>query len=642
MNAVPQGTRASGLASIRQRMSAFDLDSARAVRLANVAVPLAFGLVAVALGLDTNWDLYNYHLYNPYAWLHGKLAIDLAPAGFQSYFNPLLDVPYYWLQKYLPAPLAGFAMGALHGLNFVLAFAIARAVLEVPDGDRNRVALLLALAGCLTANFLASIGNTMGDNATALFVLGSLLLLLRHWDRLRGRTRDTVIVAMTAGVLAGMGAGLKLTNAVYAAALGAALLGVPGEWPQRLRLALVFGIGGVAGIALTAGHWMLAMWHAFGNPLFPQFGNLFPHPLAASVGVADASWGPRNALEALLWPFIFSIDPLRVGQLVLHQVIWPIVYVLGWWWLAARIVGGGSRGATALAPRVRFLLLFGAGGYLLWALLFGISRYLVPLELLAPLIVFVLLRQLFPYSTARRAAVWLIAPATAVVLLGGVRTWGHEAWSDPAFRAELPSIAEPARTTALVLIADTPWAWLATLFPRDVAFVGIGGEILDTPAYAERARQIVAARGGLAYAIVPGHYNWREDNIATANIWVARLGLVTSERGCANLRRIVATLRLRARVADAQPATRDVHCRLAILPADYKDVGLTNSALARSAAAAYARKGFQVDTATCAPFLAQAGQRRIGYQWCRVAPVPIREARSEIHVARNPLNRIGE
>ncbi len=602
-----------------------ELNNARAVRYACVGVPVLSGLLSVLLGLDTNWDIYNYHLYNPFAWLNGKLAIDLAPAGFQSYFNPLLDVPYYWMQKYLPAPVAGFAMGWLHGLSFVLIFGIARAVcVDLPDADRNRVPLLLALAGFLTAHFLASIGNTMGDNTTALLVLGALLVLLRHWERISAASQGGDLVTFCAGVLVGLGAGLKLTNAIYAVALCLALLGCPLPWPRRLRLALILGLGSVAGLAITGGSWMWTMFATFGNPLFPQFGHVFPNPLASSVGMADAAWGPRSALEVVLWPFVFSLYPLRVGQLALHQVIWPLVYGLAGWWLVAVIVGrwrrGGVMGSTPLDPRLVLLLLFAVLGYLLWMALFGIARYLVPVELLTPLLAFVLLRRLLPYVHARRAAGALLTLASVVVLAGGVRTWGHEAWAGTAFRADLPPIAEPARTTVVLLAADPPWAWLATLFPVDVAFVGVGGDLLNTSAYALRARRIVEARGGPAYAIAQAHYNWREDNIAMANGWAARLGLDAGEQGCGRLRQVVDRFRLRALVVDAKARDGHVQCRLAALPEDLKDVGEVDRDFAIAAAARYLRQGYALDVASCTRHLAHAGKRKIAYQWCRVTP----------------------
>ena len=43
----------------------------RLVTIALFAVPVLFGAIALAMGQDSNWDLRNYHWYNPYAFLQG-------------------------------------------------------------------------------------------------------------------------------------------------------------------------------------------------------------------------------------------------------------------------------------------------------------------------------------------------------------------------------------------------------------------------------------------------------------------------------------------------------------------------------------------------------------------------------------------
>ena len=78
-----------------------------------LSVPLAFGALSMLHGQDANWDLYNYHLYNPFAYLNDKLDIDLAPAGAQSYFNPALDVLHYLLLTGPWPPLSGVVLGVL-------------------------------------------------------------------------------------------------------------------------------------------------------------------------------------------------------------------------------------------------------------------------------------------------------------------------------------------------------------------------------------------------------------------------------------------------------------------------------------------------------------------------------------------------
>jgi hypothetical protein len=55
------------------------LDTPHAARRAAWLLPLLFGLLSLALGQDDNWDLRNYHLYNPFALVNGKIGLDLAP-----------------------------------------------------------------------------------------------------------------------------------------------------------------------------------------------------------------------------------------------------------------------------------------------------------------------------------------------------------------------------------------------------------------------------------------------------------------------------------------------------------------------------------------------------------------------------------
>lgn len=171
------------------RIFYIDLNNPVTTRNAVILVPLAFGLWSVLLGADSNWDLQNYHLYNAFALLNDKLKTDFAPGGFQSYFNPILDLPYYFAITHLPPRLVGFLMGTAHGLNFVLVLEICRRVLHaLPPADKYRIPLLLAIAGCLTVNFLSELGNTMGDNMTSLFCLASVLIILQAWQR--SRTAD--------------------------------------------------------------------------------------------------------------------------------------------------------------------------------------------------------------------------------------------------------------------------------------------------------------------------------------------------------------------------------------------------------------------------------------------------------------------
>ncbi|MTV40119.1 DUF2029 domain-containing protein [Duganella radicis] len=410
------------------------LDRPAMLARALLLVPLLFGALSLLYGQDDNWDLHNYHLYNPYALVNGKIGYDLAPGQWQSYFNPTIDLLYYGLNALLPAPATGFIMGWLHGLNFVLLAAIGRQLMPAPS---HRAALLLALAGCLGPGFVSELGNTMGDNLIALTVLGALLLVLRAWPQLvRGGAPAWRAVAL-AGLLAGFGTGLKLTNAMYALALCLALLGVPGAFWLRFRLAFVFGLGTLAGIGVSAGHWYWRMWQTFGNPLFPQFNNIFKAPLAAPIGIGDTGWIPKGWSEKLLWPFIFSYNSKRVIEIVMTQLIWPMLYLAGVA-LALRLLRDAIVGHKPAAPLARpagLMLLFFGIAYLIWLNLFGIYRYLVPLELLAPLALWLAAQRLMQPAVGRQLTAWALLLATVATLPGA--SWGHAGWTRTTTTVEL-------------------------------------------------------------------------------------------------------------------------------------------------------------------------------------------------------------
>jgi hypothetical protein len=479
------------------------LDSEAALRKAWL-LPLLFGLISLALGQDDNWDLRNYHLYNPFALLHGKIGLDLAPGQWQSYFNPALDLVYYGLITLLPAPLAGFAMGVLHGLNALLVLGIARRLLaHHPHSSAVRAPLLLALAGCLGCAFFSELGNSMGDNMTALCVLGALWLLLRRWDAVLAAGSRGLALLLLAGLLMGAGTGLKLTNATYALAACLALLVLAGGLWRRMLRAAAFGVGVLAGIAATAGHWFWRMWQTFGNPLFPQFNDVFHGPLAAPIGVGDPHWLPQGLAEKLLWPFIFSLHPERVTEVKLRLLLWPVLYVA---FVLLAVVA--LRGALARRPAAvpwpaqsRFILAFFVLSYLGWQLLFSIYRYLVPLELLAPLVLWLLLHRLMAPAGARRLAAGTILLAVLLALPSG--HWSHARWAAEAFRVQAPALAQPEQN--MVFTTQAPVGWYAAGFPATLAFVSIGGSFPQSAAYGERVAAMMAARGGPFYVLLTAH-----------------------------------------------------------------------------------------------------------------------------------------
>ncbi|PZX25468.1 conserved membrane hypothetical protein [Cupriavidus phytorum] len=602
------------------------LSAPNAPTWACLLVPFGFGLYALKLGQDRNWDLLNYHLYNPYALLTGRVGLDLAPAQLQSYFNPLLDVPYFLMTKYLPAPLAGFAMGLLHGAAFVLVYGIASALLVSAQQDRARqarqrlTAMLLALAGCLGPAYLSELGNTMGDNATALFVLAGFLVLVRKRDALAGPGRAGWLHAAAAGMLVGAAAGLKLTNALYAVAMCLACLFLAQHWLRRLGLAWWFGVGVLAGIAVTSGYWFAMLWETFRNPLFPQFNGVFGNPLAAPISVADTRWLPRSVSEALLFPFVMVLKAQRVGELPTRPFVWPVLYLLAGAWLvqrACRAAGAGSPradcGRPPLAAAARALLVFLLASYLVWLGLFSIYRYCVAMELLAPLAAWILMQQLLPSKSAGRAGAMVLLVAT-LASMATSHTWEHASWARQAFRVTLPAAPLDAGTSVFFVGGRVPQAWMAPYFPASVRFGALSSNFPEGHGFRARLDDMLAGRGGAAYAVIPAAVNPRERMVARWNTMLAGTGMRAGTSWCSTLESIAQKVRLRARVAQGIMAGQP--CTLELLPRDRRDLAAENLAEARTHAADLVRYGLTLEPGACQTYEAFIGDQPVPYQFC--------------------------
>jgi hypothetical protein len=586
----------------------------RAPLVAAVLVPVLFGVLALLLGQDDNWDLKNYHLYNPYALLNGRIDIDLAPAVWQSYFNPTLDLPYYWLTSRYPAPMAGFIFGLIHGLDVVLVLVISR---ELLGGAPARLPLLLAAAGACGVGFLSELGNSMGDNMTALFVLAALAVALRYWETLQQWNLRSALPALGSGMLMGLGTGLKLTNAPYALALCLAFLVVPVSLARRARLAFLFGAGVTAGIAASAGYWFLILWRSFGNPFFPQFNDIFHSPLAQPVGVIDRVHLPRNLVETVSWPFVFTLDFTRVAEVVLKQAVLPVLYVLGLMvaccWLRERVSGKAAR--SQLSARSRFVLLFGAVAYLVWLRLFSIYRYLIPLELLAPLMVWMLVQRMAPPDSARRIGGWVLVATSLAVF--PFATWGHVGWAAKSFSAQVPPIRDPASTIVFITHAEPPLGWLATFLPKEVRVMSVGAGFPETPAYVERVDSAIASRPGPHYVMLAAGKNDKESGRQRKLAIATALGLTATAEGCDRLDRFLRRVRFQVQVQRlaAGPGPR---CTLELPPELRRDLPARDRAIVAAAEQALSRYRLALDRASCAVYPAAIGAEPNPYQLCRV------------------------
>jgi hypothetical protein len=459
-------------------------------------VPVAFGILALWLGQDANWDLRNYHWYNAYAFLNGRYGIDLLPSQTPWFYNPLLDVPFYLLATHVPARVAGFALGLLEGLNFVLLFRLAYVTLVFArPGGKVLLCAALAMVGMLGGGGLALLGTTFYDNVTSLGLFASALLVIRHFETLNTASWKRAFTrALLFGLPAGLMMGLKLPCVIFCVGLDAAFLFMPGSARRRSMLGFAFGLGVLLGVAITYGPWAWFLETHFGSPLFPYFNDIFKSSLAPAASARDIQFIPNNKHDFLLFPFIFALSPYRVGEIPWRDWSIPFLYAALPLALLAHLAFGRARGRIDAAVRphaARYLLWVTAISYAAWVFLFSIYRYLVPLEMLAPLLV-VLTCDLLPVRPQPRA---LITAFVLLVLAVTVQpgTWGRRAqWLDHFVEASIPPLGDTSNL--MILMAGfEPYSHLVTQLPPEVLVVRIQSNFAS-PGEDKGINAVIAAR----------------------------------------------------------------------------------------------------------------------------------------------------
>lgn len=447
------------------------------------AGPALFAFFSIALGKKTGWDLFNYHWYNPFALLENRFGFDVAVGHHATYYNPLSDLPLYLVANHGPAWLSGIFSGLMAGVTVSLIGALAYFVLPIAN-ERHRIAAaaILAMFGACGAGAWQEIGDPANDIPAAIGSFIALVMLASKIEALQESKINIRIarILFIAGLCAGAAVGLKLTTAVYGFGAAAAVLTLSGSFKMRVLRLSLFGAGGALGVLLLGGFWMLRMWKFSGNPFFPYFNDIFNSPLLVSTGYLDPNFHPANWTVRLLFPFFFTANSHYVSESAFRDahvlaiyVLIPISLLVS---LFARMRHRMPERSPQTLSHVRLLFAFAAGSYLAWLIVFDVYRYLIPLEMLSPLLI-ALAISLWPIGNKVRV---IVTAVTLVVLQGLVRVdlSDRQSWSGPYVKVNAPSIEDPGHTMIL-MTGHEAMAFVIPAFPREIPFLRIDGWLVQ-------------------------------------------------------------------------------------------------------------------------------------------------------------------
>jgi len=435
---------------------------------------LVFGLPAVICaawalhaGKDVNWDLLNYHYYLPFQLLAGRVEQDFFAASAQSYLNPVGYLPFYLMvASGWHSVGVSIVLAAAHSLSIGLLYLIARRLFaHLPPGQQTEFSVFATALGAATGVYWMTLGGSFLDPLLVPPMLAGLLLLLREKeDKKQGTGRRAAL----AGVLFGIAAALKYSNAVYA--LAALPLAV------AMRGGLVYLIGAAAAVGVLAGPWLVLMLREFGNPVFPLFNGWFRSPHALEFNMINERFALRDPVALLAFPFqMAALGPriysenfapdLRFAALVLTL---PGVAVL-----AAR---RSTRAAAALGGAGWRVLAFFGCALALWLASSANARYGMIVLLLAGVCLARFVELLLPARAARLTLALLLVVQVGIGIVASPPRWFIAAeWSGRWLPYEVPGRA--SREPALYLTVEIlPMAVVAPFLHPASSLVNVRGQ----------------------------------------------------------------------------------------------------------------------------------------------------------------------
>lgn len=438
------------------------------------AALLGGGLLSVFFGKDLSWDLANYHYYNPYAYIHHRAGLDYWPTSFiQQYLNPAMDFGSYFLITYTNVYMAEFILGAIQGLNGWLLFLITRWF--IPEENNLFLAIFITLAGMCGPLFLPSLGSMQNDNIISILIFLFIFLQLQSLPLLTRHTINTKLFFIS-GLILGAAVGLKLTAGIYGVGALFAILFLDVSLPERFRFCLILTFSILAGLSLTGGYWMMKMWHQHHNPVFPFLNQLFRSPDFMNNNWQDIRFMPHGKLQTIFFPFYFSWDG-RTSDLPFRDFRFVIVYLLFFLQFIKTVF---IRSKHPIGRKKSWLFCFFIFSYIVWQYYFSIARYLLPLEMLSPLIIYLLLDDFIKNNYFVHLVV-IIVLSFLITIMKPISPTRAFLSTRSYLHVQIPQNLQyiPAATVLIAYPAyvlnfnPRPQAYLIPFFPHDWHFVGI-------------------------------------------------------------------------------------------------------------------------------------------------------------------------
>ena len=458
-------------------MKIFKLLCNENIRIAFLIMALS-GFSSIFLGQDSNWDLLNYHFYNPYALLNGRLNdLDLAPAQLQTYFNPIFDIINFTLISYIKSPLlVTFLIGLINGIGIFFLYKISYIIFENEFSNLNKYRIFLSLIIGITGSIAVStLGTTFNEWLSSLFILASIYYMLKYF----ASANPTDKFIFYSSFLVGFSAGGKLTNSIFVFSSIVTILVIKYLYKDTYKFNLKkYSAYLFLGFIFSGGYWFLLLFHNFQSPLFPLYNDIFNSPWYSNISIGEATrFTPKTLIDFLLYPIYWGFSKSHiVSELDIRdpRIFFVIFSALFFITVNLKCFDTNFDNFLIKYKKLAILLIYFFSSYFVWLFKFSIYRYILPLELISGIIILLI----SGYVVKNRTYFFVLSFTMTVFIVSYTiyPNWGRIKFTESFFSTStLPSLP---KNSLLVLIGDQPLSYIVPLLGGDFKTVGIENNFL--------------------------------------------------------------------------------------------------------------------------------------------------------------------
>lgn len=463
------------------------------------------GIIAINfLGKELSWDFAAYHYYSAYAFLNDRIGFDIIPCGIQSYLNPILDIPFYFLVKYFnDYPRIIMSIQSLYwAFSSFCVYLIAKKVFV--SEHKIFFAVFSTIIGATAFTPVLEIGTTWNDLPICIMFFIVLLIFANYLFSEDSLKRTMWLT--TAGFILGMAVGLKSSAALFLLGIIMSLIFLSPTFTggggtsinnknkfeffksnlfKTFKVITLFIIAVIVGYLITNGYWMYILYSKFQNPFFPYYNNIFKSEYAPLLNFMDTRHLPTNLKEYLFYPFYFTIFPKVMENAPYKDLRFVILFISFFIIIFGNIIAAVNRKlyfSQKLAKHIdlkftNFITLSFIISYIYWVNTSGVLRYILPIEFLCGIFFSIILI----YLTILMNNIKL-SKIIAVIFIGFIfattkypeQWWTREQYNSTKF-LNIPNLELPDNAVVLELGGYPPSAFIPFQNPK-AKFVYIFGE----------------------------------------------------------------------------------------------------------------------------------------------------------------------